>query len=365
MLRTIHRILVLTLLAGASEAATLEQIQAALGRLREIGRNYNTDGQPEHDTLRKLLLEWSEAAFLHDSQASYWEIEKQLNAALNSRGLVEQLADGAAYGREGFGTLGPIKLYSLDYIVGRSEYLLLRTAMGTYCGYDYSHYLYRRNKGRWQRVLSLERDDRYDWSGDTVQLVPKNASGDALFLLAGFTQNCTSRFGGFRGRLYDINGFAGGVAVSIGANVDTTVPLISALTFDELLLEYQQVGTEAGNYRVVNRLRLIDGRWQRVGPLTYTPREFAELWLHSPWSQAQQWSPASLRERHGWLLDRSREFPETKRCGAGWVVSYTTHGEDGKPDPSPTHVRVEERGPLNFRITEVSNRAPVGCVEVR
>jgi hypothetical protein len=183
--------------------------------------------------------------------------------------------------------------------------------------------------------------------------------------LAGFTQNCTSRFGGFRGRLYDINGFAGTVSVTIEAGVDRTVPLISALTFDELLLEYQEVGTQVVNYRVVNRLRWADGRWQRVGPLTYTAREFAELWLHSPWSQAQHWSPASLRERHRWLNSRSREFPETRRCGVGWVVSYPTEGPDGKQDPSPTHVRVEERGPLNFRITEVSNRAPVGCVEVR
>lgn len=362
MLRTIHRILVLTLLAGASEAATLEQIQAVLGRLREIGRNYNADGQAEHDTLRKLLLEWSEAAFLHDSQASYWEIEKQLNAALKSRGLVERLADDAAYGREGFGTLGPIKLYSVE---GRTEYLLLRTAMGTYCGYDYSHYLYRRNQGRWQRVLTLERDDQFDRTDDAVRLVPKNASGDALFLLAGIAQNCTSRFRDFRGRLYEIDGFTGRLAVSIEAGVDLNAPLISNLTVDELLLEHQEVGTQVVNYRVVNRLRLIDGQWRRVGPLTYTAREFAELWLHSPWSQAQHWSPASLRERHRWLYDRYTEFPEVKRCATGWVISYQTEGPDGKQDASPTHVRVEEKGPLNFRITEVSNRPPVGCVGVR
>ena len=362
MLRTVHRILVLVLLVGACQAATLEQIQAVLGRLRVIGRSLGADPQPDHDTLRKLLLEWSEAEFISDAETSYWQVEQKLNAALKSRGLVERMAEDAAYGRERLGTLSPIKLYSVE---GRDEYLLLRTAMGTDCGYDYSHYLYRRNEGRWQRVLTLERDDRYDWTDDAVRLVPKNASGDALFLLAGVAQNCTSRFRDLRGRLYEIDGFTGRMAVSVEAGVDVNVPLISSLTVDELLLEYEEVGTQVVNYRVVNRLRLIDGRWQRVGPLTYTPREFVELWLNSPWTKAQQWSPASLRERHGWLLDRSREFPETKRCGAGWVVSYATQGEDGKPDPIPTHVWVEERGPLNFRIIEVSNRAPVGCVEVR
>lgn len=196
MLRMTYQILALVLLMGASEAATLEQIRAVSDRLRVLGRAPSADivrTVPEHAELRRLLVEWAEPEFVNDPSVGSSTLDARLSAQRNVAGLMQPstIKDSPEFGD--FGTVKALKLFHPQ---GDRDYLVPQTGRGILCGTSYAHYLYRLQGARWVRVLALEpvESDGF-YLPDVVMLKRRNGAGDALFMVGGADQWCSSRFG--------------------------------------------------------------------------------------------------------------------------------------------------------------------------
>ena len=77
--------------------------------------------------------------------------------------------------------------------------LIVRTAVGIWCGYDYSAYIYKWRGGRWQRVWENEQNTytAKNYRPQTlhdVRISPPDDKGNRLLMTLGSQPGCASGF---------------------------------------------------------------------------------------------------------------------------------------------------------------------------
>ena len=255
------------------------------------------------------------------------------------------------------------------------EFLIVRTAVGIWCGYDYSAYVYRWNGGRWQRIWENEQNT-YTPEGYVPQIIHSvnisapDREGNRLLLTLGSKPGCSSAFMPVYYRAFPMNARyeVGGPLLdgSELANIDGEPPIEGRVNSDDVLMRFTAGGTGYGDsHRAVRHFEMRNGRAVQVDPIAATPRDFVEEWIGSPWtiSGPRSESPA-LKEWYDKLHreDGMGDFPDpAMRCMSSpdlWQVG--THFNEAPK----TYYLVRWREAYSFTMVGISDTPYSDCTVV-
>jgi hypothetical protein len=166
------------LAAFPAAGASLEELRAALVGLRQplaasrgvLEATPNIRGATaELSVAKHLLRDWLEqhlAGLPEDGDVVGFG--RQLNDELRQANLFCDGQDKCPEdgGFSAYGWLGEMRFTTQDY----GRFLLVRTALGIYCGYDDSAYAYEWSDGHWRRFWEHEQTD-YDGAAYKPQLI--------------------------------------------------------------------------------------------------------------------------------------------------------------------------------------------------
>jgi len=279
MVRMLGLLIVLTL--QASPDAALLDLRAALRQMAaQVGRNKATFGATKAMTDAKHRLRaWTERQL---ARASGDLDVRALNAALHAEfRRASLLCDDCEQN-----VLG----YVDDVRVSRADsFLVVVTAMGTYCGYDESAYVYQLNGGRWQRTWEHEQNTetppRYlPQQIHDIQISPQGADGRRLLMELGSQTVCGGSFKDLYARAWRLES---GRSTKV---LDTTVfgndgypPLLGRVTHDDVLFTYTADGFASGDAHVAVRHFVSGGeRMTQADPVAMRPRDFVLEQLPNP-----------------------------------------------------------------------------------
>ena len=356
----------LVLVLQAPQVPSLVSLPTTLRQLREhLDEHRATFGAtPELTAAKHQLRDWVESrlAGLRES-IDIPAFADTLHTALRGAGLLcRDLNDECDWNFLG---------YVDDVRVSRAgEFLVVVTAMGIWCGFDESAYVYVWEGQRWRRVWEHEQttyttQDYLPQTIHDVQVSSPDASRGRLVMTLGSQTICGGAFKDIYARAWRMKSDDRSASVldwSAHAN-DAYPPLQGRVLPDDVLFEFTAGGLLSGEvHTAVRHFKVEDGKAIQVDPIAGLPRDFVVEWLSAPWeeSRARSESP-SLEARHGQLhrSDGVGDFPDqTLRCTAGsdmWQVE--THLYEGPK----RYYRVRWRNPYSFTMVDISDTAYPDC----
>jgi hypothetical protein len=356
-------VFVLSCLAAPAQDRPLAALRATLTSLRpHADEHRETRGAtPELTVAKHQLRDWIESRLSRFAQNGD---EDKL-----ARDLADRLreADLFCEPRCRMSILG-----FLDNVrIGRErEFLIVRTSVGIWCGYDDSAYVYRWAANRWRRVWESEQDiyapKRYLPQGiHAVHISAPDRDGSRLLLSLGAQPGCSSAFQPVYDRVWRVNAHGAKLLLdkSEFANVGDYPPTQGKVQPADVRIELTLGGTGYGLAHQAVRHYVVHGdRAEQVDPIAATPRDFVEEWLGSPWTQSVKWTDsASLKAWHQKLHrdDGMGDFPgPTLRCSGNpdlWQVSTHLH------DAPEVYYLVRWRQPDHFAMAGVSEHPYPDC----
>jgi len=226
-------------------------------------------------------------------------------------------------------------------------FLVVVTAIGTYCGYDESAYVYEWNGLKWQRLWEHEQNTdtppRYlPQQIHDVQVSPRGADGTRLLMELGSQTVCGGSFKDLYARTWRFD------RVKSTKLLDTTVfgndgypPLLGRVTHDDVLFTYTADGFASGDTHVAVRRFVVDGNgMKQAEPVAMLPRDFVLEQLPNP--------------RH------YGDFAEpTRRCAAADEWQVGTRLWEG----TKRYYRVRWQAPFSFTLVADSEGPFPDCTQ--
>ncbi len=261
----------------------------------------------------------------------------------------------------------PSNLGYLDEIrVNREQgFLVVRTAVGIWCGYDYSAYIYQASGGHWQRIWEDEHNT-YTKTGYLPQMIHEvritepDASGSRLLLTLGSRPGCALAFPPVYYRVWRVR--PGGAAAKLLLDGSETVnddgypPVHGTITLDDVRIGFTAGGTGYGSsHKAVRHFQVRGDKVTQVDPIAETPRDFVEEWLSGSWKQSGPRSESpSLRQWHAKLHrdDGMGDFPDPPmQCSSSpelWQIATHLH------DAPKLYYLVRWKQPYKFTMVGIS-----------
>lgn len=349
-----------------SQLATLRTTILSLRELPDEDRREVRGATAQLTVAKHQLRDWVEGRL-----GAFTEIGDAL-------ALAEQLREGLTsadlyctdYNEQCF----PSSMGFLDDIqVNRErEFLVITTAVGIWCGFDYSAYVYRWSGNRWQRVWSNEQNTYTEKKYlpqliHAVRMSDPDRDGNRLLMTLGSKPGCASAFLDVYYRVWRMNArnevqklLVDGTELG---NLDSDPPIDGRIGPGDALIGFTLGGTGYGySHKALRHFEVRNGRARQVDPIAVTPRDFVEEWLNSKWAVSEPRSESpSLRQWHTRLYrdDGMGDFPDpTMRCAASpelWQVA--THLNE-----VPTiYYLVRWRQPFSFTMVGISNSPYTDC----
>lgn len=351
------------LAAPAQEDRPLAALSATLIALRPHADDHREtrSATPELTVAKHQLRDWIESrlsGFAQDANADL--LARDLGDRLREAGLMcEPLCRMSILG-------------FLDNVrIGRErEFLIVRTSLGIWCGYDDSAYAYQWTANRWQRIWESEQDSyapkRYlPQVIHAVHISPPDRDGSRLLLSLGAQPGCSSAFQPVYYRVWRVSGGHTKLLLdkSEYASVGDYPPTQGQVGAADVRVELTRGGTGYGFGHQAVRHYLVHGdRVEQVDPIAPTPRDFVEEWLDSAWGKsAARSESAALKAWHDKLHrdDGMGDFPgPTLHCSTDpelWQVSAHLH------DAPEVYYLVRWKKPDHFAVAGVSERPDADC----
>jgi hypothetical protein len=354
----------LAVLLQPPPVAPLAGLPATLRQLRDhLEENRSTFGAtPELTAAKHQLLGWVESRLAGVPEGvDIRAFAETLHAALGGAGLLcNDLNDECDRNFLG---------YVDDVRVSRAgQLLVVVTAMGIWCGFDESAYVYAWEGRQWRRVWEHEQDTytQRDYLPQTihdVQISTPDASGGRLLMTLGSQTICGGAFKDLYARAWRMDtDYRSARVLDWIAHANDAYPRGRVLP-DDVLFEFTAGGLLSGDvHTAVRHFKIDHGAAIQVDPIASLPRDFVDEWLSAPWEESRARSEsASLETQHAELhrKDGVGDFPTpTIRCGADsdlWQVG--THLYEG-----PTrYYRVRWRNPYRFTMVAISQAPYPDC----
>ena len=248
------------------------------------------------------------------------------------------------------------------------EFLVVVTAIGIWCGFDESAYVYAWQDHQWRRVWEHEENTytQQDYLPQTiqdVQISSPDPSGGRLLMTLGSQTICGGAFKDLHARAWRMDAdFRSARVLDWTAHASDAFPRGRVLP-DAVLFEFTAGGLLSGEvHTAVRHFKIDHGTAIQVDPIASLPRDFVVEWLSAPWEESRARSEStSLETQHAELhrKDGVGDFPTpTVRCSAGpdlWQVG--THMYEG-----PTrYYRVRWLNPYRFTMVEISETPYPDC----
>ncbi len=259
--------------------ATLAPLRARAGEHREI-----RDATPELTVAKQRLRDWVES---HLSGFAQNGDEDQL-----ARQLGDQLRDADLF-CEPQCRMSILGFLDNVRINREREFLIVRTSVGIWCGYDDSAYAYAWMAGKWQRIWESEQDHYapklyFPQGIQGVQISAADREGNRLLLSLGSQPGCSSAFQPVYYRVWRLG--AGAKLLldkSEFANVGDYPPAKGSVESTGIRVELTMGGTGYGSSHQAVRHYVVRGdKIEQVDPIAPTPRDFVEEWLNASWAQS-------------------------------------------------------------------------------
>jgi hypothetical protein len=357
----------LALLLQAAPAAPPAALAPALRQLREHleERRAVFGAAPELTAAKHQLRDWVESRLAGtDQNADAAAFALSLHTALAGAHLLcNDLNEECDWNFLG---------YVDDVRVSRSNgFLVIVTAIGIYCGFDESAYVYRWDGQRWRRVWEHERTtytttkDYLPQSLHDVQISAADGGGGRLIMTLGSQTVCGGAFKDLYARVWRLDSgdtIAPLLDWTAHAN-DAYPPIQGRVLADDVLLAFTAGGQLSGEvHTAVRHFKVERGVATPADPVASLPRDFVVEWLTSPWSESRTRSESpSLEAAHAQLYrnDGVGDLPEsTFKCSGGpdlWQVA--THLYEGPK----RFYRVRWRDSLVFSMVAISEQPYADC----
>ena len=359
-------------LAAQTEDAALGQIRAALAPMRANPlANVETRGATaEFDGIKHQLRDWIEPQLAGVKPGGdVGAVQRKLNEELERAGLRCNANPGC---------LGEIKLR------WESEFLVVQTGVGIQnCGFDESAYAYRWAGERWQRFWQDEENDysekkyapRYI---DRVQFSPTPYGPGAdknqrLVLAIGRHGWCTSVWQPVYYRVWQVSSRLKEPKLLLDESkiVTWNDPVEGSVGADEVVVEFSVDGVNGTPHREVRHYVLSRSGLRRVDPIVLRPRDFADVWIRSPWAQSAHWTDARARPQvEQWHQRNERthgDFIEvTLHCVEKpdlWQVGIDFSDPEDESDEGEEYFLIRWRPPYHFTMVDVSEYPWPDCSE--
>jgi hypothetical protein len=353
--------------AAAAQQSSLSDLRATLLAMRPQGDqrsdvNRQTRGAtPRLTQAKRQLRDWMERRLASFPQKGDEDaLARDMGDLVRDAGLICEPRCPNNY----LGYLDAVR-------VGRErEFLVVRTSLGIWCGYDESAYVYGFSAGRWQRLWESEQDDYrpkhyLPQSVVAVQISSPDAAGNRLLLSLGSQPGCSSGFQPVYWRLWRISNGRTKFLLerSEFANVGNYPPVQATVGIDDVRIQLTIGGTGYGSsHEAIRHFAIHGDRVEQIDPVAPTPRDFVEEWLDAPWTRSARWSeaPQQLKAWHDKLHreDGMGDFPEpARRCSDPGLWQVATHFHDA-PE---TYYTVRSQQPEHFTMLRISERADPAC----
>ncbi len=170
------------------------------------------------------------------------------------------------------------------------EFLIARTSMGIWCGYDDSAYAYEFTGGRWQRIWEQEQNvytaEKYlPQILYAVHISAPDREGHRLLLTLGSRPGCSVAFQPVYYNVWRIGAKPAVMLLNKSefAYIGEFPPIHGRVESDDVLIEFTAGGAGYGlGHEAVRHYKLRGGRLEQTDPIAPTPRDFVEEWLHRP-----------------------------------------------------------------------------------
>jgi hypothetical protein len=250
-------------------------------------------------------------------------------------------------------------------------FLVVKTAVGIFCSFDYSAYVYTWRSGKWQRVWENEQDTytKKDYAPQIIHAVhisPPDKDGNRLFLTVGSRAGCIPAYIPVYYRAWQVSADFSTARTLIDSKetaLDGYPPVQGRAGPDDVLLEFTVGGIGYGaSHKAVRHFEIRDHQARQVDPVATTPRDFVEEWIGAEWTQSSLRSAsASLKQQHMKVhrTDGMGDFPDpAMRCKNGqdlWQIG--THWHEGPK----TYYLVRWTRPYTFTMIDVKDRQFADC----
>jgi len=359
--------LILGALGLSAQDKQLSEVRSTVLSLRQHPDDHrDTRGAtPQLTVVKHQLRDWIEFHLSTFAQAG------------NERTLAESLHSGLRDAKlfcDDDALCFPSSLGFLDDIqVSRDgEFLTFETAVGIWCGYDYSAYIYQWIANRWLRVWESEQDT-YTEKEYVPQIIhavhisaPDRDEG-RLILTLGSKPGCASAFQPIYYRVWRMKEHLPPQILlqeSEVANVGGDPPIRGKIGPDDVLVGFEVGGTGYGaSHQAARHYEVRADTVKQVDPIATTPRDFVEEWLSLPWTQsASRSESAGLKEWYSKVHrdDGAGDFPDPAvHCTdpALWEISTHLH------ESPEIYYLVRWQPPYQFVMGGVSDHPYPNCTE--
>lgn len=357
-------LLVVALLVQSAQGGPPDGLRATLRQLREhLDEHKQTFGATAELTAAKHVVGgWIESELAAAGQrVDVTSFGAALHASLE-RG---QLLCNDLHEECDWNFLG----YVDDVRVSRAgEFLIVVTAVGIWCGFDESAYVYAWDGRQWARRWEHEQDTytAQQYRPQTIQDVQISApdtDGSRLIMTLGSQTICGGSFKDLYVRVWRTDSDRRASRVLDWSAHGHDAYLQGRVFPDAALFQFSAGGLLSGEvHTAVRHFKIQQGAAIQIDPVATLPRDFVVEWLSARWEESRLRSEsAALQARHTVLHrdDGVGDFPEaTTRCGAGsdlWQV--TTHLYERPKN----YFRVRWQSPYRFTMVDVSDRPYADC----
>lgn len=270
------------------------------------------------------------------------------------------------------GFVGPVRLEYRQ----RQDYLVLRTAVEIYCGFDESAHLYHWQDGHWKRIWESEQNTytkgKYAAQLIRAVLVSPSYNGALPYVLTLGTEPwCSSNWHDVYVRLWSVSPSSQEPKLLLdksewaflGAH---DIPVQGSVGRNDALIEYTVRSNDLSVFtrEAILHYSLTPDGVERIDPIALSPRDFVQEWLAEPWEQSQLRSQpsdrAALEKAH---QDTGRdEFQPTRSCRTPGIWQVNLGSIDGKK--APVYYLVRWLPPYHFTMIRVSQRPSADCAEI-
>jgi hypothetical protein len=256
--------------------------------------------------------------------------------------------------------------YVDDVQVNRDQgFLIVRTSVGIWCGYDDSAYVYQWSDGRWRRIWQNEQNV-YTSQSYLPRILYSVHASPPLVMTLGSRPGCSVAFQPVYYALWRIGSSKPLLDRAEFGYVGEFPPIKGRVGPDDAMIEFTAGGTGYGEgHEAVRHYQLRGGVMAQVDPIAPNPRDFVEEWLASKWAQSAAWSESpSLRPLHAQLHreDGMGDFPDpTQHCKTHpdmWQIGIKLHDVPGE-----TWYLVRAKPPDHFSMVAISDHPDPDCTE--
>jgi hypothetical protein len=252
-------------------------------------------------------------------------------------------------------------------------FLALMTAVGIWCGYDYSAYVYEWRDQRWQRIFENEQTtytekDYIPQLLHSVHVSGPGSEGSRLIMTLGSRPGCASAYHPVYYRVWRVDSQRRVSAKPIldgseSAFIDGDPPVKGKLEPNDILIGFVAGGTGYGlNHRALRHFEVSGEQVRQTDPIAASPRDFVSEWLNLPWPQSGPHSESAELKTWWDKLHREDGQGDTPdpalRCSTGeglWQIATQFHEQ-----PKMFYL-VRWREPYRFTMAGVSENAYPDC----